>query len=109
MTAERGQIITKPGSLRAHLRFDAVVYMLSPAEGGRLMPITDGYTPYLGMRTASVTAAFTFPHATGRLRPGETTAAQIQLLGPVGMAPGLTFEIREEGRVVGCGIVTRVF
>jgi elongation factor Tu len=109
MTAERGQIITKPGSVRAHAQFDAEVYMLSPAEGGRLAPIADGYRPSLSVRTALVTATLTLRHATSGVKPGEAASARIQLLGPVAMAPGQPFELREGGRVVGCGVVTRVF
>jgi elongation factor Tu len=109
MTAGRGQVIAKPGSVRAHAQFDAVIYVLSPAEGGRLAPITDGYRPSLSVRTALVTATVTLPQATSRVKPGEAASARIHLLGPVAMAPGQPFELREGGRVVVCGIVTRVF
>jgi elongation factor Tu len=107
--ADRGQVIVHPGTIQAHAQFEAIVYWLSPDEGGRLTPVADGYRPYLTMRTAMATASFTFPDGPSGLHPGASAAARVELLTPVAMAPGLRFAVREGGRTVGIGIVTRVF
>jgi elongation factor Tu len=105
---QRGQVIARPGTIEAHRRFEAIVYLRSPEEGGRLEPVADGYRPFITMRTAMATATFGFPQPSSELRPGGTAVVYVDLLAPVAMTPGLRFAVHEGPRVVGLGIVTRV-
>ena len=106
---DRGQVIARPGSIEAHTQFDAAVYMFSPAEGGRLSPVANGYRAFLYLRTAAATAVFDFPGNVPTLDPGGAAPARVKLLTPVAMAPGTRFTVQEGARTVGIGVVTRAF
>ncbi|WP_435208891.1 elongation factor Tu [Streptomyces sp. bgisy034] len=105
---ERGQVVIKPGSVTPHTRFEAQAYILSKDEGGRHTPFFDNYRPQFYFRTTDVTGVVTLPRGTEMVMPGDNTGMLVQLIQPIAMEEGLKFAIREGGRTVGAGQVTRI-
>ncbi|WP_432175867.1 elongation factor Tu [Streptomyces sp. Tue6028] len=105
---ERGQVVIKPGSVTPHTEFEARAYILSKDEGGRHTPFFDNYRPQFYFRTTDVTGVVTLPEGTEMVMPGDNTTMQVQLIQPIAMEEGLKFAIREGGRTVGAGQVTRI-
>jgi elongation factor Tu len=107
---ERGQVLARPGSITPHVRFRAGVYVLSQAEGGRHKPFFSGYRPQFYFRTTDVTGTVTLPEGVEMCMPGETVELTVDLLPdmPVAMDEGLRFAVREGGKTVGSGLVTRI-
>jgi elongation factor Tu len=105
---ERGQVLCKPGSITPHTRFDAEVYCLKKEEGGRHTPFFSGYRPQFYFRTTDVTGVAQLPEGTEMVMPGDNVTMSIELLQPIAMDEGLRFAIREGGRTVGSGIVTKI-
>jgi len=105
---ERGQVVVKPGSLTPHTEFDAEVYILKKEEGGRHTPFSKGYKPQFYFRTTDVTGEVELPADKELVIPGDTLTFKVKLLAPVAMEKGLTFAIREGGKTVGAGVVTKV-
>ncbi len=102
---ERGQVVTKPGSITPHTEFDANVYILSKDEGGRHTPFFNNYRPQFYFRTTDVTGVVTLPEGTEMVMPGDNTEMLVALIQPIAMEDGLRFAIREGGRTVGAGRV----
>jgi elongation factor Tu len=105
---ERGQVIAKPGSITPHTKFEAQVYILSKEEGGRHTPLFNGYRPQFYFRTTDVTGAVELPEGVEMVMPGDNTEMEVELIAPIAMDEGLNFAIREGGRTVGAGKVTKV-
>ena len=105
---ERGQVLAKPGSITPHTEFTAQVYVLSKEEGGRHTPFFNNYRPQFYFRTTDVTGEVTLPEGTEMAMPGDNTEMQVKLIQPIAMAEGLRFAIREGGRTVGAGRVTKI-
>jgi len=105
---ERGQVVCKPGSITPHTGFDANVYILSKDEGGRHNPFYANYRPQFYFRTTDVTGVITLPAGTEMVMPGDTTEMSVELIQPIAMEEGLRFAIREGGRTVGAGTVTKI-
>jgi len=105
---ERGQVIIKPGSLTPHTEFEAEVYILKKEEGGRHTPFSKGYKPQFYFRTTDVTGEVELPADKELVIPGDTVTFKVTLLAPIAMEKGLTFAIREGGKTVGAGVVTKV-
>ncbi|GAA0963538.1 MULTISPECIES: elongation factor Tu [Frigoribacterium] len=105
---ERGQVVVKPGSITPHTEFEANVYILSKDEGGRHNPFYANYRPQFYFRTTDVTGVITLPEGTEMVMPGDTTEITVQLIQPIAMEEGLRFAIREGGRTVGAGTVTKI-
>jgi elongation factor Tu len=105
---ERGQVLAKPGSIVPHTEFDAEVYVLSKDEGGRHTPFFKGYKPQFYIRTTDVTGAVTLPEGVEMVMPGDTIKMKVELIAPIAMDDGLRFTIREGGRTVGAGVVTKI-
>ncbi len=105
---ERGQVVAVPGSITPHTEFDAQVYVLTKEEGGRHNPFFDGYRPQLYFRTTDVTGAVHLPSGTEMVMPGDNTEMKVELGKPIAMDEGLRFAIREGGRTVGAGRVTKI-
>ncbi|WEV77965.1 elongation factor Tu [Janibacter cremeus] len=105
---ERGQVICKPGSITPHTQFEAQVYILSKEEGGRHTPFYDSYRPQFYFRTTDVTGVVTLPEGTEMVMPGDNTEMTVELIQPIAMEDGLKFNIREGGRTVGAGRVTKI-
>ncbi|MDO8335263.1 MAG: elongation factor Tu [Candidatus Saccharibacteria bacterium] len=105
---ERGQVIAKPGSVNPHTEFDAEVYVLTKEEGGRHTPFFKGYKPQFYFRTTDVTGEVELPADKEMVMPGDTITFKVKLLAPIAMEQGLRFAIREGGRTVGAGVVTKV-
>jgi elongation factor Tu len=105
---ERGQVICKPGSITPHTEFEAQVYILSKDEGGRHTPFFNNYRPQFYFRTTDVTGVVTLPEGTEMVMPGDNTEMKVELIQPVAMEEGLRFAIREGGRTVGAGRVTKI-
>ena len=105
---ERGQVLAKPGSITPHRKFQGEVYVLSKDEGGRHTPFFNGYRPQFYMRTTDVTGNVTLPEGTEMVMPGDNVTVGIELITPVAVEEGLRFAIREGGRTVGAGVVTKV-
>ncbi len=105
---ERGQVLAKPGSITPHADFEAQVYVLTKEEGGRHNPFFSGYRPQFYFRTTDVTGAVTLPEGTQMVMPGDNTEMSVQLIHPIAMDEGLRFAIREGGRTVGAGRVTKI-
>ena len=105
---ERGQVVCKPGSITPHTEFDANVYILSKDEGGRHTPFFDNYRPQFYFRTTDVTGVVTLPEGTEMVMPGDNTEMRVALIQPIAMEEGLRFAIREGGRTVGAGRVTKI-
>jgi elongation factor Tu len=105
---ERGQVIAKPGSITPHTEFDAEVYILKKEEGGRHTPFSKGYKPQFYFRTTDVTGEVELPADKEMVMPGDTVTFKVTLLAPIAMEQGLNFAIREGGRTVGAGVVTKI-
>jgi elongation factor Tu len=105
---ERGQVIAKPGSVTPHTEFDAEVYILSKEEGGRHTPFFKGYKPQFYFRTTDVTGEVELPADKEMVMPGDTVTFKVKLLAAIAMDQGLNFAIREGGRTVGAGVVTKI-
>ncbi|WP_309081129.1 elongation factor Tu [Zhihengliuella sp.] len=105
---ERGQVIVKPGSITPHTNFEANVYILSKDEGGRHNPFYSNYRPQFYFRTTDVTGVITLPEGTEMVMPGDNTEMTVELIQPIAMEDGLGFAIREGGRTVGSGRVTKI-
>ena len=105
---ERGMVIGKPGSITPHTEFDAQVYILGKDEGGRHTPFFNNYRPQFYFRTTDVTGVVTLPEGTEMVMPGDNTEMAVQLIQPIAMEEGLQFAIREGGRTVGAGQVTKI-
>ena len=105
---ERGQVICKPGSITPHTEFDSEVYILTKEEGGRHTPFFKGYKPQFYFRTTDVTGEVELPADKEMVMPGDTITFKVKLLAPVAMDQGLRFAIREGGRTVGAGVVTKI-
>ncbi|MFI5554453.1 elongation factor Tu [Streptomyces sp. NPDC051738] len=105
---ERGQVVIKPGSVTPHTEFEAQAYILSKDEGGRHTPFFQNYRPQFYFRTTDVTGVVTLPKGTEMVMPGDNTGMHVQLIQPIAMEEGLKFAIREGGRTVGAGQVTRI-
>jgi elongation factor Tu len=105
---ERGQVLAKPGSITPHTNFEAQVYVLSKEEGGRHTPFFKGYRPQFYFRTTDVTGAIELPEGMEMILPGDNTTMTAELIAPIAMEEGLRFAIREGGRTVGAGRVTKI-
>lgn len=105
---ERGQVLAKPGSIKPHTKFLAEVYILSKEEGGRHTPFFKGYRPQFYFRTTDVTGAVELPAGVEMVMPGDNITFEVTLIAPIAMEAGLRFAIREGGRTVGAGVVTKV-
>jgi elongation factor Tu len=105
---ERGQVLAKPGSITPHTGFEAQVYVLTKEEGGRHNPFFSGYRPQFYFRTTDVTGSVTLPEGTQMVMPGDNTEMTVELINPIAMDEGLRFAIREGGRTVGAGRVTKI-
>ena len=105
---ERGQVMAKPGSINPHRKFEAEVYILSKEEGGRHTPFFKGYRPQFYFRTTDVTGAVQLPDKVEMVMPGDNTPMVVELITPIAMEEGLRFAIREGGRTVGAGVVTKI-
>ncbi|HZA55990.1 MAG TPA: elongation factor Tu [Candidatus Udaeobacter sp.] len=105
---ERGQVLAKPGSITPHTKFNAEAYVLTKEEGGRHTPFFNGYRPQFYFRTTDVTGVVKLPEGTEMIMPGDNINVEIELITPVAMDEGLKFAIREGGRTVGAGVVTKI-
>ncbi len=105
---ERGQVICKPGSITPHTEFEGEVYVLSKDEGGRHTPFFSGYKPQLYIRTSDVTGDVTLPEGTEMVMPGDTANLKVKLIVPVALEEKMKFAIREGGKTVGAGVVTKI-
>jgi elongation factor Tu len=105
---QRGQVLAKPGSIKPHVEFDAEVYVLKKDEGGRHTPFLNGYRPQFYLRTTDVTGEITLPEGKEMVMPGDNVQMKVKLIVPVALEEGLRFAIREGGRTVGAGVVTKV-
>ncbi len=106
---ERGQVLAKPGSITPHTKFQAEAYILTKEEGGRHTPFFNGYRPQFYFRTTDVTGVCTLPEGTEMVMPGDNVQVKVDLITPIAMDEGLRFAIREGGRTVGAGVVTKIF
>ncbi len=104
----RGQVLAKPGSVTPHIEFEAEVYILSKEEGGRHTPFFNGYKPQFYIRTTDVTGDATLPAGTEMVMPGDTVKLKVKLIAPVALEAEQRFAIREGGRTVGAGVVTKI-
>jgi elongation factor Tu len=105
---ERGQVLCKPGSISPHTKFEAEVYILSKDEGGRHTPFFSNYRPQFYFRTTDVTGSIELPSGTEMVMPGDNTQFSVTLIAPIAMEEGLRFAVREGGRTVGAGVVSKV-
>jgi elongation factor Tu len=105
---ERGQVLCKPGSIKPHTKFEAEVYILGKDEGGRHTPFFNGYRPQFYFRTTDVTGSCVLPEGTEMVMPGDNVAMTVSLIAPIAMEDGLRFAIREGGRTVGAGVVSKI-
>ncbi len=105
---ERGQVLAKPGTITPHTEFDGEVYILTKEEGGRHTPFFTGYKPQLYFRTTDVTGEITLPEGTEMVMPGDTVNLKVKLLAPIAMEEKIRFAIREGGKTVGAGVVTKI-
>ncbi len=105
---ERGQVLAKPGTITPHTKFTAEVYVLSKEEGGRHTPFFTNYRPQFYFRTTDVTGAVSLPSGTEMVMPGENVSIEVELIAPIAMEEGLRFAIREGGRTVGAGVVSKI-
>jgi elongation factor Tu len=106
---ERGQVLAKPGSITPHTNFQAEAYVLTKEEGGRHTPFFNGYRPQFYFRTTDVTGVCTLPEGTEMVMPGDNVQVKVELITPIAMDEGLRFAIREGGKTVGAGVVTKIF
>jgi elongation factor Tu len=105
---ERGQVLCKPGTITPHTKFECEVYVLSKEEGGRHTPFFNNYRPQFYFRTTDVTGAVTLPEGTEMVMPGDNVKMTVELISPIAMEEGVRFAIREGGRTVGAGVVSKV-
>jgi elongation factor Tu len=105
---ERGQVLAKPGSITPHTKFECEVYILSKEEGGRHTPFFNGYRPQFYFRTTDVTGACELPSGVEMVMPGDNVKMEVTLIAPIAMDDGLRFAIREGGRTVGAGVVSKI-
>ena len=105
---ERGQVLCAPGSIKSHTKFEAQVYVLSKEEGGRHTPFFKGYRPQFYVRTTDVTGAVELPDGVEMVMPGDDISVSVELISPIAMEDGMKFAIREGGRTVGAGVVTKI-
>ncbi|MGR9105553.1 MAG: elongation factor Tu [Gammaproteobacteria bacterium] len=105
---ERGQVLAKPGSITPHTHFEAEIYVLSKEEGGRHTPFFNGYRPQFYFRTTDVTGAVDLPEGVEMVMPGDNVKVTVKLISPIAMEEGLRFAVREGGRTVGAGVVSKV-
>jgi elongation factor Tu len=105
---QRGQVLAKPGSITPHTDFEAQVYVLTKEEGGRHKPFFSNYRPQFYFRTTDITGSVSLPDGTEMVMPGDNTAMTVELINPIAMDEGLRFAIREGGRTVGAGRVTKI-
>jgi elongation factor Tu len=105
---ERGQVLAKPGSITPHTKFECEVYILTKEEGGRHTPFFKGYRPQFYFRTTDVTGAVELPEATEMVMPGDNIQMKVELISPIAMEEGVRFAIREGGRTVGAGVVSKI-
>jgi elongation factor Tu len=105
---ERGQVLAKPGSITPHTKFEAEVYVLSKDEGGRHTPFFNGYRPQFYFRTTDVTGACDLPEGVEMVMPGDNVKMTVSLIAPIAMEEGLRFAVREGGRTVGAGVVSKI-
>jgi elongation factor Tu len=105
---ERGMVLAKPGSITPHKKFEGEVYILSKEEGGRHTPFFNGYRPQFYFRTTDVTGVATLPEGTEMVMPGDKVNLKVDLISEIAMEEGLRFAIREGGRTVGAGVVTKI-
>lgn len=105
---QRGQVLAKPGSIKPHTKFESQVYILSKEEGGRHTPFFNGYRPQFYLRTTDVTGSIQMPEGVEMVMPGDNILMTVELIQPVALEDGLRFAIREGGRTVGAGVVTKV-
>jgi elongation factor Tu len=105
---ERGQVLAKPGTITPHTKFEAEVYVLSKEEGGRHTPFFKGYRPQFYFRTTDVTGSVELPEGVEMVMPGDNVQMQVELIAPIAMEEGLRFAIREGGRTVGAGVVSKI-
>jgi elongation factor Tu len=105
---ERGQVLCKPGTITPHTNFEANVYVLNKDEGGRHKPFFTNYRPQFYFRTTDVTGSVTLPEGTEMVMPGDNVTMTVELHKPIAMDEGLRFAIREGGRTVGAGRVTKI-
>jgi len=105
---ERGQVLAKPGSIKPHRHFDAEVYVLSAQEGGRHKAFFSGYRPQFYLRTTDVTGVITLPEGTDMVMPGDNVRMAVELITPIALEEGLRFAIREGGRTVGAGVISKI-
>ena len=105
---ERGQVLAQPGSITPHTKYEAEVYVLKKEEGGRHTPFFNGYRPQFYFRTTDVTGSVALPEGMEMVMPGDNTRMVVELLTPIAMDEGLRFAVREGGRTVGAGVVTKI-
>jgi elongation factor Tu len=105
---ERGQVLAAPGSIKPHTHFEAEIYVLSKDEGGRHTPFFNGYRPQFYFRTTDVTGAVDLPEGVEMVMPGDNVKVTVKLINPIAMEEGLRFAVREGGRTVGAGVVSKV-
>jgi len=105
---ERGQVLSKPGTVTPHKKFEAEIYVLKKEEGGRHTPFMTGYKPQFYFRTTDVTGTVSLPSGTEMIMPGDNAKIEVELIYKIAMSEGLRFAIREGGRTVGAGVVTKV-
>jgi len=105
---ERGQVLAKPGSIKPHKKFGAEIYVLSKEEGGRHSAFFSGYRPQFYFRTTDVTGTVTLPEGVEMVMPGDNVSIEVELIAPIAIEEGLRFAIREGGRTVASGVVTRI-
>ena len=105
---ERGQVLSKPGSIHPHTKFKGQVYVLTKEEGGRHTPFFNNYRPQFYFRTTDVTGVITLPEGTEMCMPGDNVVMDVELITPIAIEEGLRFAIREGGRTVGSGVVTAI-
>ena len=105
---QRGQVLAKPGTINPHTKFDAEIYVLKKEEGGRHTPFFAGYRPQFYFRTTDVTGSTQLPEGMEMVMPGDNVTMTIELISPIAIEEGLRFAIREGGRTVGAGVVTKI-
>jgi elongation factor Tu len=105
---QRGMVMAAPGSIAPHTKFSAEVYVLAKAEGGRHTPFFNGYRPQFYFRTTDVTGVVNLPAGVEMVMPGDNVTVEIELISPIAMQAGQRFAIREGGRTVGAGVVTKI-
>ena len=105
---ERGQVLSKPGTIHPHTKFKGQVYVLTKEEGGRHTPFFNGYRPQFFFRSTDVTGVAELPEGTEMVMPGDNITMDVELITPIAIEKGLRFAIREGGRTVGAGVVTEI-